>query len=643
MKSIIMPQDAKTFLHCIFLLIFLLPCTTSSTLDNQISATPLPPTHELVYSYETHRPWRIIASDLSTELKKLRISEGYSIDIDISSSLLGNEGLDALSNELFRTTGTVNNVMTTEKYGPCQVSLETRLNRISGQGAAHLLDKMIEWERNGFEQKDEADSSVGNKLNLNHIQSLDLSLNDLTHNLEENSCLESSLTRFMTHVLSSISVSKESKCIRLDRCNLQPTSCRAIGLGILEGIQASNEVRNSTKRQCGGEISLSLHLSGNNFGCPGAAALAAALKVSERVHNDDRRDCTILNTLDLSSCNIGDAGAEAIAFALETNPGCIRHLNLSCNEITQRGAIALGRALMQKKSSLDTLDLSANVVGEEGIEVLAQALKRGSIKSLILRTCSINANGCAALGSALGTLMSKARSADTDSLNFEIDLSGNRIGSKKIIEKPKTYSASALTSKASATTRSSLSFIGKKIKSGLKDVGVDMSDPFGVSSLESDDEEEKGMSDIDGEGGGPSSGKDSCGASIFYDSFVEAFPDDAKLESLRALNKGSCKIVMRMCSLDEGGQDALAALFLFATDNSCKTTIDITMNDGIENENASRAMSKGKTFPDLNTMAKRHLENIEQRAQDEVSTEVEADRVIGALSSFSDESDVEFW
>ena len=127
-----------------------------------------------------------------------------------------------------------------------------------------------------------------------------------------------------------------------------------------------------------------LYLSGNPIGDSGATALAAALKTSSRIkqyHNDNDDDeeeeeqpsttttpfSPVIETLDISSCTVGDIGAEALAIAIVCNIGCIQNLNLSNNVITDTGAIALAKALIncrQKQNtlfSIDCLDLSNNM------------------------------------------------------------------------------------------------------------------------------------------------------------------------------------------------------------------------------------------------------------------------------------------
>ena len=114
-------------------------------------------------------------------------------------------------------------------------------------------------------------------------------------------------------------------------------------------------------------------MSGNpNIGDAGVAAVAAAIKVAPRrpissplLHSSTTSTATnseskqenkdnsppsnallpTLETLDVSSCQVGDAGAASLAIALRGNAGCIQCINLSHNCITDQGAIMLGRVL----------------------------------------------------------------------------------------------------------------------------------------------------------------------------------------------------------------------------------------------------------------------------------------------------------
>ena len=110
-------------------------------------------------------------------------------------------------------------------------------------------------------------------------------------------------------------------------------------------------------------------------------------------------DGTIMEELDLSSCNIGDVGAEAIALALACNPSSLKRLDLSSNKITDVGAIALGRALIESRERTSSFALEQIIldnnggIGDDGAAVLAKAVSSGAVRSIHLRSCSIRAEG----------------------------------------------------------------------------------------------------------------------------------------------------------------------------------------------------------------------------------------------------------
>jgi hypothetical protein len=90
-----------------------------------------------------------------------------------------------------------------------------------------------------------------------------------------------------------------------------------------------------------------LNLTSNELGDNGAAALANALEVN-----------TSLTELDLEHTGIGKDGAAALAKALKVNK-TLKQLNLSGNQIETEGAYVLAEAL-KENSSLVMLDLRIN-------------------------------------------------------------------------------------------------------------------------------------------------------------------------------------------------------------------------------------------------------------------------------------------
>ncbi len=164
----------------------------------------------------------------------------------------------------------------------------------------------------------------------------------------------------------------------------------------------------------------------------------------------------ILNELDLSSCNVGDAGAESLALALASNPSCVRRLDLSNNKISDSGAISLGRALVDASRSTDVifeniiLDNNRGI-SDDGAVALAEAWACGAVKSISLRSCSVGSHGTAAFGKAIVSLASRTNQCH----HFLLDLSGNHFGTRKIAKKGGV--AGRLRDKASTNIK----FIGK--------------------------------------------------------------------------------------------------------------------------------------------------------------------------------------
>ena len=81
-------------------------------------------------------------------------------------------------------------------------------------------------------------------------------------------------------------------------------------------------------------------------------------------------DCT---TLVLTSNNIGDDGATALAEALKSNTA-LATLYLYFNNIGVTGAIALAEVL-KNNTALTTLYLTSNNIGDDGAIALAEALE----------------------------------------------------------------------------------------------------------------------------------------------------------------------------------------------------------------------------------------------------------------------------
>lgn len=402
-----------------------------------------------------------------------------------------------------------------------------------------------------------------------------------------------------------------------------------------------------------------LYLSGNPIGESGTTALAAALKVATRIpiqgndnnSNDDSnveddesfwQYFPVLNTLDISSCDIADIGAEALALAIAGNPGCIKNLNLSNNKITDKGAVAIARALklsckkLKNTCAIDCLDLSNNVnIGDEGATALFDAIEYGAIRCLLLKSCSLRAKSAGKLGEILGRMTTSSSascstSQETITKEFTIDISGNKLGTN--LGKKKTgYSA--------ATMMNSMNSIGQKgfgfLKNGLKDI-VDL----GGSSLESDDEAEEEDDSI------MTSDKvqvsDKCGAILLYDYFIDACENNENDDAKQGRSRMKIDLGMRMCNFNDAALDAIGAMSSHSRlEYGNEIMIDCDMNHGTESELVQALKSTDTSCISrsrntiLEEMTARHLEALEARQRALDAKEAEA-RMNGF---FEDEND----
>eukprot|EP00543_Licmophora_paradoxa_P014409 CAMPEP_0202470008 /NCGR_PEP_ID=MMETSP1360-20130828/80259_1 /ASSEMBLY_ACC=CAM_ASM_000848 /TAXON_ID=515479 /ORGANISM="Licmophora paradoxa, Strain CCMP2313" /LENGTH=423 /DNA_ID=CAMNT_0049095559 /DNA_START=102 /DNA_END=1373 /DNA_ORIENTATION=- len=403
---------------------------------------------------------------------------------------------------------------------------------------------------------------------------------------------------------------------------------------------------------------LSLSLCGNSdIADAGVAALAAAVRGSKAAATS-----ALFRELDLSACGVGDAGAEALALALESHPACFDRLVLSHNKISDDGAGSIGNALAEttlKKSPSMILEIDGNKhLGDLGVKLLAEALGRGRIYKLSVRSCNIESDGMKDIAVALKKL---ALIEGVDEVH--IDLSGNPIGTLRKKKKEKKYSASALKSKATETTASYLNFIGKKIQSGLKDVGLDNVANNFIPSGESDDDEEERMDLENGDYSAKTKSGDAkiirCGAKAFAD---EMLSGNGGEETESESPKGSliCYLGLRRSFLDQSAGDALAAAIQHAkTSFGIDLRVDVELNDVLEND-MLEALS-GKDPDALEDMADRHLEAMEvirmaeqraaeaaraARARMQAHREAEdsfgGDFEFGDVEEFDDEEEEEF-
>ena len=553
--------------------------------------------------------------------------------------------------------------------------LACRMNDLTPLSAKSLLTRIMDSSSSGDEQESSTPGTTKTSissldLGWNHFSTDELSGdNDNYHHLLEH--LLAHQTPQPTTSMAPITPTTTTMLTHLamEHCGLGPATCRALAKGILSrhglsldddeaeedgGRQKkkrrkkkkttnSNPVDRLSKSSSPPPPPLSLHLAGNRWiGDAGTAALAAAFRrlafetwnqkqeEEKKTENDNDEnndmekgmendvDVTVLDTLDLSDCGIGDAGAQALALALEEQQQqggssrrqrrmiAVRHLILSGNQITEEGAMALGRALILLSSSSlscggmpECLDLSNNPIGDRGASVLAAVWGQGWLPRLMLRSCQINADGAAAFGKALALVMTSSsleQEQEPPALSQRrlcLDLSGNALGRLRGKTKSSSgggmYSASRLRSTATATAASYMN----RIKQGVQD---SLAGGSSRSLGDSDDEEDELAAAASGGGrgrtatsafatGSSSSGtledeqQKRCGARALSTAFLdqnaklnEEYNDDktAGSSSQHAAQPSSLQIEigLRHCFLDHGAADALAAVIVEAADHN---------------------------------------------------------------------------
>ena len=455
------------------------------------------------------------------------------------------------------------------------------------------------------------DTIPSNRLLAHSIVRLDLGWNDLGDSSDSKTRREDAKA---WHQILQQTIQSWERCpneLRFQVCGLSPAACRAIGKGLMARY---DQVQRGAGTETKFPPQLSLYLTRNEaIGDPGVAALSAAIRTIASKH----KGCTVFASLDLSGCGVTDTGAEALAIALEQNPLCIHNLDLSNNEITNNGAAALGRALAQREGDrcgkIKTLDLSNNKgIEDSAAKALAVALGQGTIDRLVLRSCHIRADGAAALVKALKVLaLSKHRPRQ-----LKLDLSGNPLGILR--KKPKSsggkYSATALRSKATATTAAYMNLIGKTVQKGLKDLGI--AEGGGPDTLESDDEEESQSNGKEQEE--EDSSKVKCGALAIADAFFlddEEVDEEGNEPSTERPTEMHFKVELglRHCAFDTRASEALAAVRqeLRSSPVNMDVLIDVRMNNVLEEDTVSALRGDPAFESDLSGMAERYLEAME--------------------------------
>lgn len=345
------------------------------------------------------------------------------LHLDLSHNMLGDDGMEELLNMMLEKNIT-------------RTILDASNNNISPKGARALLKLLL----NQQERK---------------LDSLDLSWSHL--HAEKAALLN--FFKATENIVGSSTCCPHS--IALDCCGLGAAVCRAIGKGIIHRYRSTT---NPTP--------LSLSLCGNSeLRDAGVAAIAASIRKVAAGGKSIPTDMALFDRLTLSGCNIGDTGVEALALALESAPGCIRHLDLSNNRISEKGIQALSLALSSspgRQHTLTSLDLSNNPLNDLGASAVAKHIIPSGVSNIVLRSCNIQADGASSIGRALRKLTFLPHTR-----HLFLDLSGNPLG-VLTSESSGKYSASRLSSKASATATMYVNQGFNMLKKGLKDVGVDM-------------------------------------------------------------------------------------------------------------------------------------------------------------------------
>jgi len=134
-----------------------------------------------------------------------------------------------------------------------------------------------------------------------------------------------------------------------------------------------------------------LHLGNNKLGDQGVAILSQPLASSH----------STLQALHLNRCNIGPAGAQALAHTLRH--GTLLELHLGNNHIQDQGAVALAGALELSTCTLGVLGLSSNHIADLGAQKLAHAIGgyNRTLHTLQLRSNQIGPLGVESLAAAM--------------------------------------------------------------------------------------------------------------------------------------------------------------------------------------------------------------------------------------------------
>jgi hypothetical protein len=280
------------------------------------------------------------------------------------------------------------------------------------------------------------------------------------------------------------------------------------------------------------------------------------------------------------------------------------------------------------------IDLSDNPgITDRGLATLLDAVSRGLVSELIVRSCSIHADGAELVGSALRQWSHRhadSSQAPNEQETVTVDLSGNPLGLLRGKSKDATgsansggYSASLIKSKATATASAYMTQGLSFLKRGLG--------ASGLSSAESDDEEEKKQEDATngGLGDGEKSDNLRCGFKALANAFIGPGRRTETISSTRSvvgglpISRQKICLGLRRTFCDTAGADALAAMVHSLQDDDKKVdnrvTRDLTFDLSLELnpilEDDMIAALRGTNPGLLAEMAERHSEAMDVLVQ----------------------------
>ena len=527
--------------------------------------------------------------------------------VDISNSNLGDfAGLDCIQAPSLilagpNSTTTKDNNTNNDTIAQVGIDLILHSNLLTSQHVTAFLNKICDTNQLNASLHNQTHNITTTTHPPIFWRSLDLGWNLLYNRNGANSKIQ---IKSFHAALQNILVSPTSKIedLHLSCCGLGPATCRALAKGLLNRFDTvDSTTSNDSSTVLKHRPPVSLYLSNNrDIGDSGTAAIAAAIRCITGT-----RDTPILETLDLSGCDIGDIGVEALALAFEdaVAPVMIRRLLLCHNRITDQGVLALGRVLHRNVDGSEChIDFSNNPgITDRGITNLLSAVERGCVSSIILRSCAIHADGAELVGK---TLRSMALSSHKTDRTIEIDLSGNPIGIlRSKASKGNIYSAGAIKSKASATASAYVSQGLSFLKKGLGSVGVTLS-----PENEDEDDEQQQASDIAEESDKGDNMR--CGFKSLANAFV-AYEQDAHTVDSENCSSTNILLGLRRTFCDTAGADALAAMIMAAKEQyqGLNLQLELDLNPVVEDEMVNALYGHDDEI--LAEMADRHNEAME--------------------------------